>query len=336
MIIELTTIKDDWCIKVMIIRLWKLKAFKKSIGENKIDATVKQNFCPKLKRRWKKRNASIFILLELGTRKELPVSLTTKIKLTLISLPMSLHVTLIVDQFMGLGDLISCGNIDHAMVEGNKRPFIRLELDYLTNITLWSDYAHQLNNALGDHQNLGHVVIILQHIYFFHKRAILAPTHEVVKVIDHLLSQILGEEIVYYSSDTICESESLDNTYTESLYSPEVLNSLNLSDIPNRNLALVGTNVGHTTIILRLKLSPSGKRLPLKINRRQFSLDIYFAMTINKSQGKSLSKVGIFLPKPVYTLGQLYVVRSRVKSQKALKVLIYDKDPRFSRVKTCD
>ena len=32
----------------------------------------------------------------------------------------------------------------------------------LRNITVWSDYAHQLNNALGDRQNLGHVVTILQ------------------------------------------------------------------------------------------------------------------------------------------------------------------------------
>ncbi|PWA39347.1 hypothetical protein CTI12_AA514270 [Artemisia annua] len=48
-------------------------------------------------------------------------------------------------------------------------------------------------------------------------RATLAPTHEVVEVInDHLLSQIPGDEVVYYSSDSICESEGLDNDYTES------------------------------------------------------------------------------------------------------------------------
>nr|GEV52769.1 hypothetical protein [Tanacetum cinerariifolium] len=64
-------------------------------------------------------------------------------------------------------DIISCGIIDHAIVEGNRRPFIHLELEDLTgtklrNITLWGDYALQLNNALGDRKNLGHVVIILQ------------------------------------------------------------------------------------------------------------------------------------------------------------------------------
>nr|GEW85350.1 hypothetical protein [Tanacetum cinerariifolium] len=66
-------------------------------------------------------------------------------------------------------DLISCGTIAHAMVDGNRHPYIRLELEDLTgtkhrNITLWDDYALQLNNALGDRQNLGHVVIILQFV----------------------------------------------------------------------------------------------------------------------------------------------------------------------------
>ena len=47
-------------------------------------------------------------------------------------------------------------------------------------------------------------------------------------------------------------------------------------------------------------------------------------MTINKSQGQSLSKVGLFLRQPVFTHGQLYVVLSRVKSRQDLKILIID------------
>ncbi|KAF1881962.1 hypothetical protein Lal_00038606 [Lupinus albus] len=41
-------------------------------------------------------------------------------------------------------------------------------------------------------------------------------------------------------------------------------------------------------------------------------------MTINKSQGQSLESVGLYIPKPIFSHGQLYVSISRI--------LIHDKD----------
>ncbi|XP_070005389.1 uncharacterized protein [Nicotiana sylvestris] len=63
-----------------------------------------------------------------------------------------------------------------------------------------------------------------------------------------------------------------------------------------------------------------------KFQRRQFSIVVSFAMTINKSQGQSLSHVGLFLKKPVFTHGQLYIALSRLTSRKGLKILVYDDD----------
>ncbi|XP_071708056.1 uncharacterized protein [Rutidosis leptorrhynchoides] len=205
---------------------------------------------------------------------------------------------------------------------------------------------------------------LYQHTYF-QERAILAPTHEHVdKINDRLLELVPGEEITYLSCDSVDES---DNSITadNGLQSPEFLNSLKFSGIPNHKLVLkvgvpimllrnidqpnglcngtrltviklekslitarviTGTNIGFQTLIPRMKLSPTDKSLPFKIIRKQFPISMCFAMTINKSQGQSLSYVGLFLPRPVFTHGQLYVAISRVKSKKGLKVLICDKD----------
>jgi len=45
-------------------------------------------------------------------------------------------------------------------------------------------------------------------------------------------------------------------------------------------------------------------------------------MTINKSQGQTLDKVGVYLKEPVFDHGQLYVAISRARSIESIKVLV--------------
>ena len=86
------------------------------------------------------------------------------------------------------------------------------------------------------------------------------------------------------------------------------------------------TDPDSLTLIPRMRLTPSDKHMPFKIIRKQFPISVSFAVTINNSQGQSLSQVGIYLPRPVFSHGQLFVVVSRVTSKKGIKVLICDKE----------
>ncbi|XP_027157969.1 uncharacterized protein LOC113759590 [Coffea eugenioides] len=61
---------------------------------------------------------------------------------------------------------------------------------------------------------------------------------------------------------------------------------------------------------------------PISFERIQFLVQLCFAMTINKTQGQTLDFVGIYLPEPIFSHGQLYVDISRAKSSNSVKALI--------------
>eukprot|EP00884_Botryococcus_braunii_P023621 jgi/Botrbrau1/9943/Bobra.0012s0040.1 len=81
---------------------------------------------------------------------------------------------------------------------------------------------------------------------------------------------------------------------------------------------------GKKLYLPRVKLNPSDTRWPFTLYRKQFPIKPAFAMTINKSQGQSLSMVGVYLAKPVFCHGQLYVGNSRVGDPAALKIMVVD------------
>ena len=118
---------------------------------------------------------------------------------------------------------------------------------------------------------------------------------------------------------------------TEGLMNGTRLHMTQLMDFMVEARILTGAKVGKIAYIPRLLITPTDKRLPFKMRRRQLPLAVAFTITINKSQGQSLSQVGIFLPMPVFSHGQLYVAISRVTSKRGLKVLIVNKEGKPQR-----
>jgi ATP-dependent DNA helicase PIF1 len=161
---------------------------------------------------------------------------------------------------------------------------------------------------------------------------------------------------VYYSADSMVHGEQ------HGIYPTKFLNTLSFSSVPPHELhsqegcpiillrnmtsglnngtrliviqlmqhvivAKVATGLakGQRVFIPRLSITPSDiERMPFTLRRCQFPVRPAFAMTINKAQGQTLKMVGIFLPKPVFTHGKLYVAMSRIGCPKGVKLLVTD------------
>lgn len=76
---------------------------------------------------------------------------------------------------------------------------------------------------------------------------------------------------------------------------------------------LAGAHAGKRVLIPRTLLTPSDTNLPFQMRRQQFPVRLAYAITINKAQGQTFDKVGLYLPSPVFAHGQLYVALSRAK-----------------------
>ncbi|XP_061364451.1 uncharacterized protein LOC133307903 [Gastrolobium bilobum] len=199
----------------------------------------------------------------------------------------------------------------------------------------------------------------------FKERALLTPKlSDATMLNEYLMAVIPGEERTFLSSDKVLKQDG-NSSLEDDEISPDILNTFSCSGIPDHKLTLkvkvpvmllrnidqsrglcngtrllitklenhvveaivlTGNKIGDTVLIPRMTISPSGHTFPVNFQRRQFPLVVSFAMTINKSQGQSLSHVGIYLPRPVFTHGQSYMALSRVKSRHGLKMLILDEN----------
>ncbi len=193
---------------------------------------------------------------------------------------------------------------------------------------------------------------------YLHERAILAPRNKEVSLINTMvLSYLPSAQVDFLSADS-AEDKEVANTYPS-----EFLNTLEVSGMPSHKLPLkigapvmllrnldpsaglcngtrlivrrftmrvieaqiiIGKGAGNVAFIPRIKFIFDNSGLPFTFARKQFPLRLAYAMTINKSQGQTLSHVGLHLTDDVFSHGQLYVAFSRAKAPANVKVQLPD------------
>ncbi len=193
---------------------------------------------------------------------------------------------------------------------------------------------------------------------YLRERAILAPCNKEVSLINAMvLIYLPGAQVDFLSVDS-AEDMEVANTYPF-----EFLNTLEVNGMPSHKLLLeigapvmllrnfdpstglcngmcliircftmriikgeiiTGKGAGNVAFILRIKFISDNSGLPFTFARKQFPLQLAYAMTINKFQGQTLSHVGLHFIDDVFSHGQLYIAFSCTKAPVNVKVQLLD------------
>ena len=83
---------------------------------------------------------------------------------------------------------------------------------------------------------------------------------------------------------------------------------------------------GRVVALSRIRMYSSKTDYAFEWTRTQFPVRLAFAMTINKSQGQSMERVAVYLPRSCFAHGQLYVAFSRVRHPSGLRFVLMPND----------
>ncbi|KAJ8940615.1 hypothetical protein NQ318_004539 [Aromia moschata] len=190
-------------------------------------------------------------------------------------------------------------------------------------------------------------------------KVILTPTNAVVREVNEaIVAKLPGDAVTYFSTNSYEAAED-DNFYVP----VDVLDAVSLPSLPPHELVLkvgcvvmllrnldvaeglcngcrmavrslgsqviacevlTGRRRGRVVYVPRVTVRARVPALPSRMSRKQFPLRVAYAMTINKAQGQTFSRVGVFLKRPCFSHGQLYVACSRVGSADGLRMFVED------------
>lgn len=177
---------------------------------------------------------------------------------------------------------------------------------------------------------------------YLYKRAIMSTTNDIIQTRNfNIIQRLPGELVVSESIDECVEDKH------KTVYQVEYINKINVSGIPPHRLALKkgaciilirnlnvrrghcnGTRYlikeltprlivakrlsdGEILLIPRIPMRSKDSAFPVEFKRTQFPVLGAYYLSINRAQGQSLEKAGIYLETSVFSHGHFYVACSR-------------------------
>ncbi|XP_020194319.1 uncharacterized protein [Aegilops tauschii subsp. strangulata] len=218
------------------------------------------------------------------------------------------------------------------------------------NDTWFADYLLRVGNGTEEADDQGNILLpddiclpspgevddlekLIDHVFpslddnmsdsnYMTSRAILSTTNDNINKINiRMIEHFHRDEVIYHSFDS-----AEDDPY--GYYALElVVRGFERNTIDAE--IVIGQHAGRRVFLPRIPLCPSDNDMfPFKFKRKQFPISLSFAMTINKAQGQTIPIVGVYLPNPVFSHGQLYVALSRATAKRNIKILIQKEKPK--------
>nr|KAJ0224797.1 hypothetical protein LSAT_V11C100040220 [Lactuca sativa] len=147
-----------------------------------------------------------------------------------------------------------------------------------------------------------HAILSTRKDYIIFHAILSTRNDSVDEINDYLICRFHGEERIYY-----CFDEAIDDI--NNFYLMELLNTASVSHLPPHYIRVkhnfidveiaVGQHARKKIFFPRILLSPNEDDMfPFKLKRKQFPIQLCFAMTINKPHGQRYSECRYVYSKP--------------------------------------
>ncbi|GJR46244.1 nucleic acid-binding, OB-fold, replication protein A, OB domain protein [Tanacetum coccineum] len=202
---ELTPFRDDWKIKVRVIRLWKLPDFKNPLVTYSLEMVLMDEEGCKIHASVRKTLVSQFDpkLVEGQVLLTCPI-----LRFGVVTEPKGQSAIFEVQPstvaYDVIGQVVSCGSLDYPIIEGRPVKQLRFELQdtmgVRLSITLWGPYAEQVDEALGDRTKMSILIMLFAKHKIYRVVAIVGtetPEHPIAPLVTYKKISVRDEFLTH-------------------------------------------------------------------------------------------------------------------------------------------